>query len=99
MKITDETERQKKTRKKQRVAQAIVKVSSIVNEGIRTILDLFIFFFFFSQEDFTHTQTNTHIHTHTHTHTKHKKHKIHKKHKKHKTLTSDFPPLRCFLCP
>ena len=96
MKITDETERQKKTRKKQRVAQAIVKMSSIVNEGIRTILDLFIFFFF-SEEDFTHTHTNTH--TPTHRHTKHKKHKIHKKHKKHKTLTSNFPPLRCFLCP
>ena len=28
----------------------------------------------------------------------HKKHKKHKKHTKHKTQTSDFPPLRCFLC-
>ena len=66
MKITDETERQKKPRKKQRVAQAIVKVSSIVNEGIRTILDLFIFLFFFHKKiSHTHTQTHTHPHTDT----------------------------------
>ena len=28
----------------------------------------------------------------------HKKHKKNKKHKNHKMETSDFPPLRCFLC-
>ena len=51
-------------------------VSSIVNDGIRVILNLFIYLFFFFTRRF-HT---------------------HKKHKKHKMQTSDFPPLRHFLC-
>ena len=52
-----------------------------------TILNFFVFL----RENFTHTK-------------KHKKRKKHKKHKEHKNgkdankRTSNFPPLRCFLC-
>ena len=54
-----------------------VHVSSIVDEGIRAILNLFIIIFFTRR---------------FHTHKKRKEHKEHKKHKKHKTLNNRLSP-------
>ena len=72
-------------------------ISSVVNEAIRAILDLFIIFFL--QEDFTHTKSTKRMQATfllLDVFYAHKKHKKHKKQKKHKTYTNDFLPLRCF---
>ena len=37
----------------------VSRISSIVDEGIRAILNLFIYLFFFLQEDFTYKRTKT----------------------------------------
>ena len=66
------------------VSFSLFVLSSIVNEGIRAILNLFIYFFFL-RDDFTRTKSTKS----TKTYKKHKKPKNYKKHKtQNKQLSS-----------
>ena len=65
-------------------------VSSIVNDGIRVILNLFIYLFFFLQEGFTRTKSTKSTKCKQATFLLLDIFYVHKKHKKHKTSNKWF---------